>query len=221
MYWNDSGYLLNKNYYSENTMIIEVLTNNHGKCSGLVYGGSSRKIKKNLQIGNKILVSFKSKNVNKIGYFTIELIKAISPEFFDNKEKILCILSASTILKILMPERQINKKIYSSFELLINNLNNRNWILSYIYWEQLIIKELGFDLNLSDLNKLNNKNKIKINNMIFNIPEIFTSNKNLNLSNNQIKEALKFNKQVFIMNLFDGNQLKIPNSRNYLENCFN
>ena len=221
MYWNDSGYLLNKNYYSENTMIIEVLTNNHGKCSGLVYGGSSRKIKKNLQIGNKILVSFKSKNVNKIGYFTIELIKAISPEFFDNKEKILCILSASTILKILMPERQINKKIYSSFELLINNLNNRNWILLYIYWEQLIIKELGFDLNLSDLNKLNNKNKIKINNMIFNIPEIFTSNKKLNLSNNQIKEALKFNKQVFIMNLFDGNQLKIPNSRNYLENCFN
>ena len=110
MHWTDSGFLLTKNNYSENTMIIEVLTIKHGKCSGLVYGGSSRKIKKVLQIGNKILVNFKSKNENKVGYFNIELIKAISPEFFDYKEKILSILSAATMLKMLMPERQINKK---------------------------------------------------------------------------------------------------------------
>ena len=112
MQWDDKGYLLNKINYSENSVIIDVLTQNHGKCSGIVYGGSSRKIKKYLQIGNKILISCRSKNDNKIGYFKTELIQAISPIFFDDKKKILCILAAASILKILLPEQQINNKVY-------------------------------------------------------------------------------------------------------------
>ena len=43
--------------------------------------------KKNFQIGNKILLNCKSKGENKMGYFNIELIKPISPLFFDNKKK--------------------------------------------------------------------------------------------------------------------------------------
>ena len=77
MYWKDEGYLLSKNNFDENSIIIEAFTLEHGKYTGLVYGGSSRKQKKNFQIGNKILLNWKSKNENKIGYFTIELIKPI------------------------------------------------------------------------------------------------------------------------------------------------
>ena len=50
--WKDEGYLLSNNNYSENSVIIEVFTLNHGKCSGIVYGGTSRKIKNYLQLGN-------------------------------------------------------------------------------------------------------------------------------------------------------------------------
>ena len=77
MYWTDEGYLLFKSNYRENSIIIEAFTLNHGKCTGIVYGGSSRKQKKNFQIGNKILLNWKSKSENKIGYFNIELIKPI------------------------------------------------------------------------------------------------------------------------------------------------
>ena len=38
----------------------------------------------------------------------------------DDKEKTVCILSATSILKILLPERQINGKIYNSFEQMLN-----------------------------------------------------------------------------------------------------
>ena len=71
MQWNDEGYLLSKNNYSENSVIIEVFTLNHGKCSGIVYGGTSRKIKNYLQLGNKIYVNLKAKNESKLGYFKI------------------------------------------------------------------------------------------------------------------------------------------------------
>ena len=88
MYWKDEGYLLSKTNFSENSIIIETITLNHGKCNGVVYGGSSKKLKKIFQIGNKILLNWKSKGENKIGYFTTELIKPVSPLFFDDKKKI-------------------------------------------------------------------------------------------------------------------------------------
>ncbi|MDC6465703.1 recombination protein O N-terminal domain-containing protein, partial [Pelagibacteraceae bacterium] len=107
MLWTDEGYLLSKSNFDENSIIIDAFTLKHGKYTGIVYGGSSRKQKRNFQLGNKILLNWKSKNENKSGYFSIELIKPVAPLFFDNKRKTACILSAVSILKILLPERQI------------------------------------------------------------------------------------------------------------------
>ena len=61
MQWTDEGYLLSKNNFNENSIIIDAFTLNYGKYTGIIYGGSSRKLKKNFQIGNKI------NNCNTIG----------------------------------------------------------------------------------------------------------------------------------------------------------
>tara|TARA_Y100000590_G_scaffold326114_1_gene370065 strand:- start:3955 stop:4536 length:582 start_codon:yes stop_codon:yes gene_type:complete len=191
MNWEDEGFLLSKSNFDENSIILEAFTADHGKCRGIVYGGSSRKLKKIFQIGNKISINYKSKNENKIGYFTAELIKPISPLFFDDKKKTICILSASSILKILLPEKQTNKVVYSSFEKFLNNLNLDNWIDEYINWELLLIKELGYE------------------------------NINLNISSKmKINEALKFNKKLIIENFIEPNGLRFPFSRNVLEKYF-
>ena len=87
MIWQDEGFLLSKNNYNENSIIIDAFTLSHGKYTGIVYGGSSRKNKRNFQIGNKILLNWKSKNLNRTGYFSIELIDPISAYFFDDKKK--------------------------------------------------------------------------------------------------------------------------------------
>ena len=115
MQWDDTGFLIAKNKYSENAVIAEIYTRDHGKCSGIIYGGASRKIKNYLQLGNKIHVSYKSKNENRIGYFNIEIIEAIGPYFFDNKLKVLTLVSSINILKTLTPELQKNKNIYNLF----------------------------------------------------------------------------------------------------------
>ncbi len=122
MNWRDEGYLLSKRNFDENSIIIECFTLFHGKYSGIVYGGSSKKKKMIFQIGNKILLNYKSKNQNKIGYFTTELIHPVSAKYFDDKKRSICILSAASILKILLPEGQANKKVYSLFENLLNQL---------------------------------------------------------------------------------------------------
>ena len=223
MYWKDEGYLLSKSNFDENSIIIETFTINHGKYTGIVYGGSSRRHKKNFQIGNKILLHWKSKGENKIGYFSIELIKPVSPLFFDDKRKTICVLSASTILKILLPERQINKKIYYSFEKLIDNLNYTNWIKFYIFWELSLIKELGFEVSFLNKNNLTNniEDNVKINDKHFNIPKFFLEQNGMDSTKNEIKEALIFNKNLLMENFILPNRLKFPLSRNILEKYYN
>ncbi len=43
MIWDDVGYLLSKNRYNENSLISEIYTKNHGKVSGIIFGGTSKK----------------------------------------------------------------------------------------------------------------------------------------------------------------------------------
>ena len=69
MIWDDIGFLLNKNRYNENSLISEIYTKNFGKVSGIIFGGTSKKIKNYLQIGNKLYVNYNSKNENSRGYF--------------------------------------------------------------------------------------------------------------------------------------------------------
>ena len=81
MIWDDTGFLLSKNRYNENSLIVEVFTEEHGKCSGIIFGGTSRKNKNYLQIGNKIHINFVSKSENK------RLIKFQKSEVFETPQK--------------------------------------------------------------------------------------------------------------------------------------
>ena len=158
MIWDDTGFLLSKNKYNENSLISEIYTKKHGKISGIIFGGTSKKIKNYLQIGNKIYVNFNSKSENRIGYFKIEILQPLSVIFFDNYQKLSCITSAMHLIKILTAEFQSNKYIYELIENFYILLKNENWIKKYIFWELELFKILGYDL---ELNKLVNKKIIK------------------------------------------------------------
>ena len=56
MYWEDEGYIVAKKKFRENAIILDVFTKNFGKVSGIVYGGTSRKVKNYLQLTNKIFL---------------------------------------------------------------------------------------------------------------------------------------------------------------------
>ena len=106
MIWEDECYLLSKRKFRENANIINIFTQKKGKLDGIVYGGTSRKIRNYLQISNKLFVSHTSKSENRIGYFKTELIKPISPLYFNDKERTSALLSICSLLNILLPDSQ-------------------------------------------------------------------------------------------------------------------
>jgi len=226
MIWEDECYLLSKRKFRENANIINIFTQKKGKIDGIVYGGTSRKVKNYLQISNKLFVSHTSKNENRIGYFKTELIRPISPLYFNDKQRTSALISICSLLNILLPESQPNKKIYDFFEKLVNSIKLENWIFLYIFFEINLIKELGYDTNLVEhLNNINaDKNfiKIKIDGFIYEIPNYLIEKKiPENFSNVLIRKSLFFTRQVMQNKFFIPNNLVFPKSRVILENYFN
>ena len=151
MNWIDEGYLISKNRYSENSLIAEIYTKNRGKVLGIIFGGTSKKIKNYLQIGNKLHVNYNSKSETRIGYFKIEILNAYSPLYFDHKQKLSCITSATNLVKILTADSQANIKVYQIIENLFLILKDQDWLKKYIFWELDLLKLLGYDLELENL----------------------------------------------------------------------
>ena len=226
MIWEDECYLLSKKKFRENANIINIFTKEKGKVDGIVYGGNSRKIRNYLQISNKLFVSHSSKSENKIGYFKTELIKPISPLYFSDKKRTSALISICSLLNILLPDAQQNKKIYNSFEKLISSLDLEDWIFIYIFFELNLIRDLGYDTNLSQYSFTENKNKnihkIKIDGYIYEVPNYLISKKiPSEFTNILIRKSLYFTRNVFQNKFFIPNNLLFPKSRVVLENYFN
>jgi DNA repair protein RecO (recombination protein O) len=151
MNWIDEGFLISKNRYSENSLIAEIFTKDRGKISGIIFGGTSKKIKNYLQIGNRLHINYSSKSENRIGYFKVEILNAYSPLYFDHKQKLSCITSATNLIKILTADSQSNIKVYQLIENLFFILDNKDWLKKYIFWELDLLKVLGYDLELERL----------------------------------------------------------------------
>ncbi len=226
MNWEDECYLLSKRKFRENANIINVFTPNKGKIGGIVYGGNSRKIRNYLQISNKLFVFNNSKNDNKIGYFKTELIKAISPNYFDDKKKTSALISLCSLLNSLLPESQPYKNIYNSFEKFISTLNLDNWIILYIFFEIGLIKELGYDTNLRAFNvskdDIYSFKKIKIDEYNYEVPNFLIRQEIPNkITKFLIKKSLIFTRSVLLNKFFIPNNLTFPKSRVILENYYN
>ena len=125
-----------------------------------------------------------------------------------------------------MPESQPNKKIYKNFENLINLINESNWIILYIFFELNLIKELGYDTNLSQYKKTIDKNsnikKIEIDGYVYEIPDYLILKKIPDkIHRILIRKSLYFTRNIIMNKFFLPNNIPFPKSRVILENYYN
>ena len=222
MNWENEGFILSKRKFRENAIILEVFTSDFGKVNGIVYGGTSRKVKNYLQLTNKIYLNYVSKSDNRIGYFKTELIEAFAPRYFNNKNKILCLNSITSILRILLPENQKSKDIYKSLENLLSHFDQSNWFLNYLHWELNLISNLGFGFDTDKISNINGQKNIsiKIDNIDYKIPVFLISKNNVNINSNEIYDGLLFTRKLMENKFFIPNNIKFPLSRKIFENKF-
>ena len=149
MIWTDEGYLVKLINYSENSIIANFFTNNHGYYSGIIYGGNSKKYKNKLQIGNKLHLHYKSKTEDSLGYFNCELLTSNGFLYFNDKKKLLIFNSIFEISSKIFPERQSFNKIYNSLDNLISNFDE-DPLKKFVLWEYDTLCDLGYGYDDQD-----------------------------------------------------------------------
>ena len=217
MNWTDTGILLSKNKFQENSTIVNFYTKNHGKCSGIIFGASSKKIKNYLQIGNELHLNYNSKTDNSFGYFQVEILKINTPIFFGQKRSMYCINSALNLVKILTVENQVNASMYELVHKLFLILEKENWYINYIFWELDFLRLIGFDLDIKKYAKKENNEKndfyINTNLKSIKVPNFLLSKKENNVTNQDIIDGLNLISEYLLTNLFLPNNINFPYQR--------
>ena len=222
----DEGFLVNKLKYNENSIIADFYTRENGRTSGIIFGGMSKKIKGYLEIGNYFHLNLKSKNDSKIFSIKAEILKAYTPIYFNNQKKLYCIVAAMSLIKNLTPENEENVEIFNLIENLFNILEKNNWLKNYVNWELMLLKYLGYDLNLKNIvHKENVKNNevfyVKSSTQKKIVPN-FLINENIeNVDYIEILKGFTIVSNYMEKNIFSPNNMKIPTQRKEFENLLN
>jgi len=218
MIWQDKGYLISQIKYNENSVISEFFTEMHGKVSGIIFGASSKKLKNYLLIGNKFHLNFNSKNDDKLGYFKIEIEKANTPFFLDNKTKLSCLIYAMSLLKVLTAENQENKNMFYLINDFFTLLESENWVKHFIFWELNILKNLGYDINFKNYVSRENINGIQSymvnsNNMKRIVPNYLIDKNKKPKNFKELFDGLNLVGDFLDKTVIKPNNLNFPNSR--------
>ena len=149
MEWRDKGILLATKQFGETSLIIDVFTPDHGKASGVVRGGQSKKLKPILQIGAQLDLTWKARLQEHLGSFHVDLIRSRTANVMNGRLLLAGRLSSATLINRFFPAGQVYKNFYKSSENLFDLLQFPDiWLLAYFKWELEFLETLGFGLDL-------------------------------------------------------------------------
>ncbi len=149
MEWRSEGVLLAARPHGENAAIIEVFTPDHGRYTGVVRGGASRKMKPVLQAGTQLDATWRARLSEHIGAFTVEPIRARAADVLGDPLALAGLTSICALLSFTLPEREAHPALYARSIALLDGLGAEAWPRAYLDWELALLEEMGFGLDLS------------------------------------------------------------------------
>ncbi len=150
MEWRAEGILLSVRKHGESAAIIDTLTVEHGRHSGLVHGGAGKRFTAALQPGNQLSLTWRGRAADNLGVFTTaELIHSRMASALGAREALAVLDSARAVLTEFLPERAAMPVVYDGTLVLLDALGEADARrLAYARWEVMLLTELGLALDL-------------------------------------------------------------------------
>ena len=149
MEWSSDGIIISSRRQGESSAIVEVFTPDHGRYFGLVRGGSGRRMRPLLQVGNHVFVVWKARLSEHLGTFIVELKMAYAAFVMDDA-LMLTILSTACSLIRCLPERHAHPRIYALIMMLLDKIEDyKICSILFIRYELALLEEMGYGLDLS------------------------------------------------------------------------
>ena len=149
MQFEDEGYIVGARRYGESSLIVDVVSKNHGLLAGFVKGGGGKKNLAVYQTGNKISFFAYARIEENMLSFRSELLAADAVNFMNSPER-LAVLSAFCALTMsCLPQKENLEDFYNRIDDFFNFLLKENWLAYYCFFEFYLLEYLGVGLDLS------------------------------------------------------------------------
>ncbi len=149
MQWSDEGIVLGARKHGESSVILEVMTREHGRHLGLVHGGRSRNRQPLLQPGNSIHAVWRARLDEQLGTFQVEPGQSRAARFIASPMALYGLATLANLLRML-PERDPHPALYETLEVLVDNLDDPDLAPAlFVRFEVAILAELGYGLDLA------------------------------------------------------------------------
>ncbi len=150
MEWHDSAIVLGVRRHGESAVILEVLTEAHGRHMGLVRGGRSKNLRSFLQTGNSLKVQWRARLAEHLGTFSVEPEKSRAAAFIEDPLALAGVRAVAALASVALPEREAHASLYHGLQFWLDTIDDDTvWPALLVRWELALINELGFGLDFS------------------------------------------------------------------------
>lgn len=148
MDWSDRGLVIGLRKHGETSVILEVMTEGHGRHLGVVRSGRSRTMQPTLQQGNSVTVGWRARLEEHMGAFSVEAHDLRAGRLMASPMALHGLHWLAALLRLL-PERDPHAQIYRMADALAAHLDDPEIAPELVVrFEIAILAELGFGLDL-------------------------------------------------------------------------
>ncbi len=146
--WTDDAIVLEARPHGESGAVVSLLTERHGRHAGFVRGGQGRQMRPVLQPGNAVRATWNARLAEHMGNLSLELTGAHAAAVLDDRARLAALAAATAVCDRALPEREPHPASYHGLLALIDALSGDHWPEAYVQWELLLLKDLGYGLDL-------------------------------------------------------------------------
>ncbi len=150
MEFRDEGYITAVRRYGENSLIVSLISKEHGLISGFVKGGSSRKNIGIYQTGNRIGFDAYARIEENMLSLKTELLMPSAVNFMSSPAKLAALSSLCSLCTACLPEKENLELFYNRIDDFFNFINKENWLTYYSLFEFFLLDYLGIGLDLNE-----------------------------------------------------------------------
>ena len=149
MEWRDEGIILGTRKHGESSVIVEAMTQAHGRHLGLVRGGRSRRMQPVLQPGNRVDLVWRARLDEHLGAYQVEALELNAARYMADAASIHALQMIAAHLRLL-PERDAHGGLYEALGVILAHLDEpliAGELL--VRFEVQLLDDLGFGLDLA------------------------------------------------------------------------
>lgn len=136
----DSGVIVEIRNYTGDKKLIKILSKTQGIWKGITF------FKGGISLFDEVEFVWKSKSLDNLGFFQLEIKNNYFVDFFNDGRALLCLKNTSLMLTVL-PERIDSEELFLMLQDMLHS-SGKSFLANYLYFIVFFFRELGYPLDL-------------------------------------------------------------------------